>query len=150
MVVPVTKQAVALYQQEYGAFSARALAEEPTGRQAVERLLREAAAEYTDPGHPRGCLIICGAVNCGPESAEVEELMRGFREASKAALKERIDGDLAAGALPPGTDTADLATFYAVVIQDMSAQSRDGATREALERTASLAMAAWPAPVTAT
>jgi hypothetical protein len=37
-----------------------------------------------------------------------------------------------------------------VIIQAMSTQSRDGATREALEQTASLAMAAWPVAVTAT
>ncbi|MFI7618379.1 TetR/AcrR family transcriptional regulator [Nonomuraea terrae] len=139
------EEAVRRYQETYGAFSTRALAEEPTGRAAVERVLREAAAEYASPDHPAGCLVITGAVNCGPESAEVEELLRGFREDAKAAFKRRIDDDLAAGRLPAGTDTAGLATFYAAVIQGMSTQSRDGASHADLLRVADLAMSAWPA-----
>ncbi|WP_197093504.1 TetR/AcrR family transcriptional regulator [Nonomuraea sp. SBT364] len=132
------------YQVSYGAFATRALAEEPTGRQAIGRLLHEAATEYTAPEHPPGCLVISAAVNCGPESAEVEELLRRQRERSKAAIRARFDDDAAAGLLPPGTDTAELATFYAAVIQGMSTQARDGAGREALEGVAALAMRAWP------
>lgn len=126
------EEAVRRYQETYGAFTTRALAEEPTGRRAVERVLREAAAEYAHTDRPRGCLVITAAVNCGPESAEVEELLRGFREEAKAAIRRRIDEDMTAGRLPPGTDTAGLATFYAAVIQGMSTQSRDGAAHEDL------------------
>ncbi|MCK2213499.1 TetR/AcrR family transcriptional regulator [Actinomadura sp. ATCC 31491] len=140
------EEVVARYQRTYGAFTTRALAEEPTGRQAIERVLREAAAEYASDEHPRGCMVISSAVNCGPESAEVEELLRGFREEAKAALKRRIDEDAAAGRLPAATDTAGLATFYAAVIQGMSTQSRDGAGLAELRRVAALAMAAYPAP----
>ncbi|GAA3571518.1 TetR/AcrR family transcriptional regulator [Nonomuraea rosea] len=143
------EEAVRRYQETYGAFTTRALAEEPTGRQAVERVLRESAAEYARDDHPRGCLIISAAVNCGPESAEVEELLRGFREAAKAAIKGRIDGDVAAGRLAAGTDTAGLAAFFASVIQGMSTQSRDGAGHDELRRIATLAMSAWPAAGTA-
>ncbi|WP_433435161.1 TetR/AcrR family transcriptional regulator [Nonomuraea sp. CA-141351] len=138
------EEAVRRYQETYGAFTTRALAEEPTGRAAIERVLRESAAEYASDSHPAGCLIITAAVNCGPESAEVQELLRGFREAAKGALKERIDEDVAAGLLPAHTDTEGLATFYAAVIQGMSTQSRDGAPAAALLHTAALAMSAWP------
>jgi AcrR family transcriptional regulator len=142
------EEAVRRYQETYGAFTARALAEEPTGRQAIERVLREAAAEYASTEHPTGCLIISAAVNCGPESAEVEELLRGFRQEAKAALRRRIDDDLAAGRLAPGTETGGLATFYASVIQGMSTQSRDGASHADLLRVAELAMIAYPATAT--
>lgn len=138
------EEAVRRYQETYGAFTTRALAEEPTGRRAVERVLREAAAEYAHTDRPRGCLVITAAVNCGPESAEVEELLRGFREEAKAAIKRRIDEDVTAGRLPPGTDTTGLATFYASVIQGMSTQSRDGAPHEDLLAIATLAMSAYP------
>ncbi|MEW9553729.1 TetR/AcrR family transcriptional regulator [Nonomuraea sp. NPDC050783] len=140
------EEAVTHYQRTYGAFTTRALAEEPTGRQAIERVLRESADEYATDEHPRGCLVISAAVNCGPESAEVEELLRDLRKQAKAALKKRIDDDLAAGRLPAGTDTAGLAAFYAAVIQGMSTQSRDGAGRAELRRIAALAMAAYPSP----
>src|SRR5919204_30689 len=47
-------EALDRYLRTYGAFTERALAEEPNARDAVERLLREAAAAYTRPGRPRG------------------------------------------------------------------------------------------------
>ncbi|MEV4553946.1 hypothetical protein [Nonomuraea wenchangensis] len=53
------------------------------------------------------------------------------------------------GRIPAGTDTAELAAFYACVIQGMSTQSRDGAGPAELRRIAALAMAAYP-PATAT
>ncbi|WP_157249192.1 TetR/AcrR family transcriptional regulator [Nonomuraea typhae] len=140
------EEVVHRFRDVYGAFTGRALTEEPTGRQAIERVLRETAVAYTDPAHPPGCLIITAATNCGPESAEVEELLRGFRTAAKAAFEARIRDDVNAGILPADTDTAALATFYAAVIQGMSTQSRDGATREHLVKVAELAMTAWPAP----
>src|SRR5258705_10772394 len=45
------------YLHTYGAFTERALAEEPKPRGASERLLREAASAYTSPDHPRACLL---------------------------------------------------------------------------------------------
>lgn len=138
------EEALRRYQESYGAFTARALAEEPTARKAIERILYEAADEYTDPGHPHGCMIISAAVNCGPESSEVEEGLRLKREAAKAALRERIERDVTAGLLPPSADAAALAAYYAAVIQGMSTQARDGASRDELERTAALAMRSWP------
>ncbi|MEU0519383.1 TetR/AcrR family transcriptional regulator [Streptosporangium sp. NPDC006007] len=134
------------YQKTYGTFLARAMAEEPTGRRAIGRLLRDAAAEYTNPAHPPGCLIISSAVNCGPESAEVGEAMRELREAAKAGIGARIARDVTAGLLPEDTDIDALAAFYAGTLQGMSVQARDRAPREQLERIATLAMLVWPDP----
>ncbi|MGW4424743.1 TetR/AcrR family transcriptional regulator [Streptosporangium sp. NPDC004631] len=134
------------YQKTYGTFLARAMAEEPTGRRAIGRLLRDAAAEYTNPAHPPGCLIISSAVNCGPESAEVEEAMRELREAAKAGIGARIARDVTAGLLSEDTDIDALAAFYAGTLQGMSVQARDRAPREQLERIATLAMLVWPDP----
>ncbi|NUS05287.1 MAG: TetR/AcrR family transcriptional regulator [Nonomuraea sp.] len=142
------EEAVHRYQETYGAFTTRALTEEPTGRRAIERVLRESAAEYAGADHPSGCLIISAAVNCGPESAEVEELLRGFREEAKAALRRRIDDDVRAGRLAPDTDADALATYFAAVIQGMSTQSRDGASHARLLAVAELAMTAYPATAT--
>src|ERR1700754_841573 len=47
-------EVVQTYGRTYGDFSGRALAREPTARRGVARMLHEAAAEYTDPGHPPG------------------------------------------------------------------------------------------------
>jgi TetR/AcrR family transcriptional regulator, copper-responsive repressor len=136
------EEVVRAYGARYGSFGDRALAEEPTARAAVERMLREAAAEYTDPGHPHGCLVIHAATNC--TTPEVEEALRARRNANIAAFESRINADIAAGKLPADVDAAALARHTGAMIQGMSQQSRDGATKEELEALAELAMAIWP------
>ncbi|MER6422166.1 TetR/AcrR family transcriptional regulator [Streptomyces sp. NPDC001137] len=135
-------EVVTVYGARYGSFADRALAEEPTARAAVERMLREAAAEYTAPGRPHGCLIIHAATNC--TSPEVEASLRERRNANIAALESRLRADIASGELPPGTDAAALARHTGAIIQGMSQQARDGASREELEALAEIAMSIWP------
>ncbi|WP_328551165.1 TetR/AcrR family transcriptional regulator [Streptomyces sp. NBC_00358] len=137
-------EVVQRYAHTHGSYGTRALAE-PTARGAVETLLRLAAAEYTDPTHPPGCLVINGATNCTPAAEDVKAELRAFREGTKHALKEKINADIDAGRLPEGADAGALAMFYAAVIQGMSTQACDGADREDLERVAETALNAWPA-----
>jgi hypothetical protein len=87
-------------------------------------------------------MVITAAVNCS--SPEVEAELRDGREATKATIAARIQADVDDGRLPADTDAEALATFYAVIIQGMSTQARDGASRELLERVAAQAMLAWP------
>ncbi|MGW0207012.1 TetR/AcrR family transcriptional regulator [Streptomyces sp. NPDC003233] len=136
------EEVVRLYTDTYGAFGDRALAEEPTARAAVERMLREAAAEYTDLAHPHGCLVVHAATNCA--SPEVARLLRERRNANIAALESRIRADVAEGRLPAGTDAAALARHAGAMIQGMSQQARDGASRQELEALAEIAMSIWP------
>ncbi|MFF7972130.1 TetR family transcriptional regulator [Streptomyces sp. NPDC007905] len=136
------EEVVRVYLDTHGALGDRALAEEPTARAAVERMLREAAAEYTDPAHPYGCLVAHAATNS--TSPEVEQLLRERRNANIAALESRIRADVAAGRLPAGTDAAALARHTGAMIQGMSQQARDGASRAELESLAEIAMAIWP------
>jgi AcrR family transcriptional regulator len=130
------------YGERYGSFGDRAFAEEPTVRAAVERMLREAAAEYTEPGRPHGCLIVHAATNC--TTPEVEESLRERRNANIAAIESHIRSGIAAGELPVDVDAAALARHTGAMIQGMSQQARDGATKEELEALAELAMRIWP------
>jgi AcrR family transcriptional regulator len=136
-------EAVDRYARTYGGYGWRSLTE-PTAREGVARMLYEAAAEYTEPGHPPGCLVITGAVNTTAADESVKAELRRFREATKHAIAEKIAADVQAGRIPAGTDPLALATFYAAVIQGMSTQACDGACHEDLERIADLAMSAWP------
>ncbi|MCD7439184.1 TetR/AcrR family transcriptional regulator [Streptomyces lincolnensis] len=136
------EEVVREYGVKYGSFGDRALAEEPTARAAVERTLREAAAEYTDPAHPYGCLVVHAATNCS--TPEVEQSLRERRNANIAAFESRIRADIAAGELPAGTDAAALARHVGAMIQGMSQQARDGASRTDLEALVEIAMAIWP------
>ncbi|MDT9696329.1 TetR/AcrR family transcriptional regulator [Streptomyces sp. P17] len=136
------EEVVHSYGAKYGSFTGRALAEEPTARAAVARILREAAAEYTDPGHPYGCLVIHAATNCS--TPEVEESLRVRRNANIAAIESRIRADIAAGELPANTDAGTLARHTGAMIQGMSQQARDGASRAELAALAEIALSIWP------
>ncbi|WP_375165102.1 TetR/AcrR family transcriptional regulator [Streptomyces sp.] len=137
------EEVVETYAVSYGAYGGRALAEEETARAGIGRLLSEAAELFTEPGHPRGCLMISAAVNCS--TPEVEESLRARRNANLASFEARIRRDVERGALPPDTDAAALARLSGAVLQGMSQQARDGAEKEELAAVARLAMRAWPA-----
>ncbi|MEE1753056.1 TetR/AcrR family transcriptional regulator [Streptomyces sp. SP18CS02] len=119
----------------------------PQGQEArsdIATMLRHLAADYTDPSHPPGCLIITAASNCGPGSQDVKAKLRDMREEAKAAIATRIRADIDAGLLAANVDADGLAAFYAAVIQGMNQQACDGAGRDALDRVVDAAMAAWP------
>jgi AcrR family transcriptional regulator len=136
------EEVVEAYAVSYGAYGGRAFAQEPTARGALGRILREAAGVFTDPSHPRGCLMISAATNCS--TPEVEEALRARRNGNLASFEARIQRDVDAGELPAGTDAGALARLYGAVLQGMSQQARDGATRTELEAVAEAAMSAWP------
>lgn len=135
-------EVVVVYGGRYGDFAAAALAEEPTARAAVGRILREAAEVYTDPAHPPGCMVISAAVNT--TSKEVAQALRERREASLMMFEARIRADMATGALPDTTNARALARYAGAVLQGLSQQSRDGASRGELDAVAEVAMRAWP------
>jgi AcrR family transcriptional regulator len=137
-------EAIERYASGPGGGAPRALAEEPTARGAIERLLNEAAEELTRSCHPAGCMVVSATMNCSVASAHVQAALAKRRESAEAGIRERINQGIAEGELPAGTDAAGLANFYTTVFQGMSLQARDGASRENLLATAATAMRAWP------
>ncbi|WP_086777471.1 TetR/AcrR family transcriptional regulator [Streptomyces griseus] len=135
-------EVVETYADLFGGFGDRAMAEEPTARRGFARMLREAAAEYTAAGRPHGCMVLSAAENCS--SDEVVAALRGRRERNMTEFRRRIQADIDAGVLPADTDAAALARCTAAVIQGMSQQARDGASRAELETLAEVAMRVWP------
>lgn len=136
------EEAVGVYGDRYGSFGDRALTEEPTARAAVERMLREAADHYTAPGHPHGCLVAHAATNC--TTLEVVESLRARRHARIAAVESRVRAGIAGGELPGDTDAGAVARCVGALLQGMSQQARDGASREELEALVDIAMGFWP------
>jgi AcrR family transcriptional regulator len=140
-------EALDRYLHTYAAFTTRALAEEPHAHDAVHRLLIEASAAYTRPDRPPGCLLITAATNCSPQSADIAAHLRELRANGHRTLEAKISTAIRAGELPADTDAHALATFYAAVLQGMSAQARDGATTTDLQQIAETALQTWPSPV---
>lgn len=129
-----------LYSATLGAYARTSLAEEPTAKAAIERMLREAGTVYA----ARGCMLIGGALACAPENASVATDLARRRGLGTSAIVERLERAAAEGELPPDTDTAGLGAYYASVIQGLSVQARDGAAPHILAAIVALAMAAWP------
>jgi AcrR family transcriptional regulator len=136
-------EALDRYLMTYAAFTSSAL-EEEQAYTAIARLLREAAAAYTRPDKPAGCLLITATTNCGPQSSDVADRLRARRTEGRRALTAKLQTALDAGELPPDTDPSALAGFYAATLQGMSAQARDGASKDDLLKIAAAALRAWP------
>lgn len=141
-------EAVDLYTGGGTATAAGLIAAAPTSRAAALDLLRAAAVVLTGEETPPGCLLTSATASCSAGAADVQEALASIRRAIEAALRARVAADVAAGALPPGTDAAALAKLCVTVIQGMSTQARDGASREDLLPLVELAMRAWPAEAT--
>lgn len=140
-------EALVYYMKTYGAFMARLFDERPEERSlrvAIAELLRDAASMFTSSEHPRGCMLITAATNCAPESATVAKRLRELRASTVQALEARITGAIARKELPAEVDARALALYVSTVLQGLSAQARDGATRAELEAIVDTAMRAWP------
>jgi AcrR family transcriptional regulator len=141
------EEALLYYMKTYGSFMGRLFEEPfeaPSVRAALAQLLRDAAAMFTSPDHPRGCMLITAATNCAPESATIAKRLRELRASTVRALEARIAGAIARGELPADADARALALYVSTVLQGLSAQARDGATRAELDAIVDTAMRAWP------
>ncbi|XXT68367.1 TetR/AcrR family transcriptional regulator [Sorangium sp. So ce693] len=137
------REAVELYTEVEGATTNRALRDEPTARRAVEAMLRGNVEGYVTPGKPSGCMVVLAATLGTPENERVRAYLAACRRAALDVLRRRLDRGVVEGDVPVGTDTAALAAFYTAVLQGLSLQARDGASREALQAIVDCAMAAW-------
>jgi AcrR family transcriptional regulator len=132
----------------YGATSGepprRALREQPTARAAIHAMLRATADQITGPDTPHYCMLILAAPTGAVENQPVREFLADIRRDMHATIADRLargvrDGDLTA----PPTSLDAIARFYTTVVQGLSIQARDGASRADLEAVITCAMAAW-------
>jgi AcrR family transcriptional regulator len=138
----------------YGTIAAepprRALREQPTARAAIQAMLRATADSITRPDTPHGCMLILAAPAGAIENAGVRAFLAGLRHDMFSTIRDRLargiaDGDLSAS--PAGLDA--IARYYTTVVQGLSVQARDGASRADLEAVITCAMAAWDTLATA-
>src|SRR5947209_1649325 len=104
------RKALDRYAEGPGAFVRSALAE-PTARAVAERLLEGSIDLVTEPGNPRGCLMVQGALACGQASESVRRELVARRAAAEEAVCERFEQARADGDLPADASPADLAGY---------------------------------------
>jgi AcrR family transcriptional regulator len=138
------RQVMTLYASTSGEPPRRALREGPTARAAIHAMLQATADQITGPDTPHYCMLVLAAPTGAVENHAVREFLAERRRGQHAAIKDRLargvtDGDLTT---PPGALDA-LARYYTTMVQGLSLQARDGATRDELETVITCAMAAW-------
>jgi AcrR family transcriptional regulator len=133
------RQVMALYGSTSGEPPRRALREQPTARAAVHAMLRATADQITGPDTPHYCMLVLAAPTGAVENHAVREFLADRRRDQYTTIKERLARDVTVP--PAGLDA--IARYYATVVQGLSIQARDGATRAELETVITCAMAAW-------
>ncbi|MQA56591.1 TetR/AcrR family transcriptional regulator [Pseudomonas piscis] len=134
------REAIELYESHEGGFADRALAEEPSARAAIARLLDEAVQLYTRPGQPLGCMVVSSAVNCSSDNDGVRQWLAEHRRARTASIVQRLQAAVQAGELAGHGDATSLGDYYSTVLHGLSVQARDGASAEQLRKVVALAM----------
>ncbi|WP_224363324.1 TetR/AcrR family transcriptional regulator [Hyalangium versicolor] len=136
------REALERYREQRGTFTARALIEEPSFKEAMTRMLRDTAHEFTRPDRPRGCMVSTAVLTCASENEDVARHTTSLRNQSLDMLRTRIERAIAEAELPAETDAEALARFLGAVIQGMSVQAQDGADEATLLTIAETALRA--------
>ena len=119
---------------------------ETDGRRAVETMLTDAVAAYTDCRSAGGCLIVAQTAGGSPEtqSDAMRDALADAMNDGRALLRARLQRARCDGDLPAGTDVDTLAAYFATVMAGLSVLARNGGTRDALTAVVTTAMGAWP------
>lgn len=140
------QEATETYLAIAGEWFLRELNADTDARSAFHNVLLSAAREFTREGTPSGCMISLAGTHLPPSLNSVRDMMARHRQLGQAAMEVRIQRGIARGDVPPDTNAATLAAFYAAFSRGMAVLARDGACREQLAAIVEIAMSAWPSP----
>jgi AcrR family transcriptional regulator len=135
--------AVEYYLEKEAAPIMQALHGGRTARESIEAAMRQVVTSFSQPGKPRGCLLISAAVTCTPANKKAQEYLHGIRQRGPKEIQRRLDRAVAEGELSPELDTGAIAAFYATVQNGLGLRAADGASPSALLAAVDGAMAAW-------
>ncbi|MBS1673500.1 MAG: TetR/AcrR family transcriptional regulator [Actinobacteria bacterium] len=140
------RQVMGRYGATAGAPPRNALDEHTAVREAIHAMLRATVDQITRPDSPHYCMLILAAPTGAIANEPIREFLAGIRHSQFTAIRDRLqrgidDGELEAS----GTDVDAVARYYATVVQGLSIQARDGATRAELDGIVTGAMAGWAA-----
>lgn len=125
------------------AFVKEAMAE-PTSYLVAKTFLTKAVELLTQHQNPRGCMIVQGALSCGPEAELMQKKLIAYRANMEESIKKRFDLAKDNRDLPEDTNTTALAKYVATIHQGISVQASSGASKDALMDIIDIAMQNWP------
>ena len=122
----------------------REVVNEPTARDVAQTFLYKAAEFLTEPSHPKGCMIVQGALSGGESADMIKSVLIQYRTAYEKVLTKRFEQARNDGDLSSDTNPESLAKYLATLHQGMSVQATSGASKGDLLAIADLALNAWP------
>ncbi len=121
------REALERYRQEEGAAAGRNLNGGGHVVDAIAKLLRISAHEFSLPGRPKGCMISTAVLTCAVENDAIARHVTDLRSQTLAALEARLRRGIEEGELREHTDAGGLARFIGAILQGMTVQAQDGA-----------------------
>lgn len=137
------RKALDLYEKEKLAYIRQAL-EKPTAREVAETMLRGSVDNVMSCDQPHGCMGVITSVACGSEAKSVREEVVKRGDAGKLALTDRFIRAKEEGDLQPHVDPEGLMRVLIAMLQGISVQATQGATREELDRLVETSLSLWP------
>ncbi|MFI5623848.1 TetR/AcrR family transcriptional regulator [Nocardioides sp. NPDC051685] len=137
-----------LYQtvlERYASEHGTVLRPDGPAREAIAEFLLDAADRFSEGGLPPGCMISTAALGVGAAQRGVATRPARMRAQTLDGIEQRLRRAVDDGELPATADVAALARLVGAVVQGMSVQAIDGATRADLRALATITMNAWPA-----
>ncbi|HWZ52693.1 MAG TPA: TetR/AcrR family transcriptional regulator [Granulicella sp.] len=136
-------KAIEQYTNGPASYLRQALAE-PTAYRVIEALLRGSVKLLGDPHNPRGCLSVQGGLACGAAAEPVKQALVAWRKHGEAEMVKRFRRARAEGDLPAELDPHDLARYIATVLNGLSIQAANGATKAEMTRVVELTLRSLP------
>ncbi len=137
------KKALDLYEREKMAYIGKAL-DQQTAREVAETMLRGAIETACGGDQPHGCLRVINSVACSPEAGSIRQEIMERGKAGRAALVARFERAKSEGDLPAHVDPQGLTALLIAILQGISLQASQNASRADLELLADTGLGLWP------
>jgi AcrR family transcriptional regulator len=121
-----------------------AVNEGKTAKEGFTKLFEFAAAEMTQSGRPKGCMLSLALPTCSPKYDKLQRELDHLRDVQTAIWVKRLKEAVRAKEIPKSTDLELLAAYFRTILCGMSLQARAGATRDTLLDIGKLALQVWP------
>lgn len=134
-------EAVDYYERTYWDETWDRMVTEPDVFEAISAFFHAAANILTMQEAPCSCMVVLSAINVPAESGGVADALRAMREEGRSCFVDRVREGVAAGQLSAATDAEAVGMTLNTILEGMSIQARDGATRADLEKIAACSVA---------
>ncbi|MDX7987798.1 TetR/AcrR family transcriptional regulator [Xenorhabdus sp. 12] len=133
--------AVELYIKTVGTKTMNRLNETGSLQENMRGML-ESSVEVATSSHSGGCLLILGIMNNQIENEDVYLYLKAVRKNTLALVQTRLEKGIANGEISADIDAGKLAAYFLGIMQAISLQARDGASKDELMSLIPPAMAA--------